>query len=269
MSEENLELVVNKIEIGSLDTNIARLEEVVDERLKDYTPESYQGDADRAKKDKAELNKAKDTVASARKKIIAEVMKPYTDFEERCKALEKKIEKASRALDEIVKERKAKEDEKKRSMIELYWKTKNFDLVKLDAIFNPKWLNKTYKESDIISEIDEKIAEIKNNIESMKDDDNAENLVAYYLICLDMDKVREYRSKLELQRKEQYEKEQLKPAVVSVTTKKDLERAGYYEEDKGKKEYVINLSVTATELKDVLNALNELDIKYSYKELDF
>ena len=43
MSEENLELVVNKIEIGSLDTNIARLEEVVDERLKDYTPDAYQG----------------------------------------------------------------------------------------------------------------------------------------------------------------------------------------------------------------------------------
>ena len=90
-----LELVVINKTVGSLNTNISRLEEMVNERLKDYSPEKYKGDADSAKKDRAELNKAKSAIATSRRNIINELMKPYQDFEERCKALEKKIDMAS------------------------------------------------------------------------------------------------------------------------------------------------------------------------------
>ena len=45
-----LELVVINKTVGSLNTNISRLEEMVDERLKDYSPEKYKGDARLQKK---------------------------------------------------------------------------------------------------------------------------------------------------------------------------------------------------------------------------
>ena len=114
---DTLELVVTEKTIGSLNTNIERLEELVEKRLEDYKPENYMGDADLAKKDRAELNKAKDTIKRSRITIINELMKPYADFEERCKNLEKKIEQASKSLDEIVKIRDEQEKLKNRELI--------------------------------------------------------------------------------------------------------------------------------------------------------
>ena len=57
---EDFELIVTEKSVGSLETNIRRLELLVEKRLEDYRPENYMGDADLAKKDRAELNKAKD-----------------------------------------------------------------------------------------------------------------------------------------------------------------------------------------------------------------
>ena len=116
---ESLEMVVTEKSVGFLQTNIRGLELYIEKRLEDYKPENYMGDADLAKKDRTELNKAKDKMGKARRELIAELMKPYSDFEERCKALEKKIDLASRALDEIVKVKENEEKENKRKTIEL------------------------------------------------------------------------------------------------------------------------------------------------------
>ena len=100
---ESLDLVVIEKTVGTLDTNIAELEKFVDERLKEYDPKNFEGDADLAKKKRAELNTAKQKLSRSRIDLVKELMKPYEDFENRCKALEKKVDKASGLLDEIVK----------------------------------------------------------------------------------------------------------------------------------------------------------------------
>ena len=77
---QTLELVVTEKAVGYLETNIEALETYVKQKLEEYNPENYMGDADLAKKDRAELNKARDKISRARKELIAELMKPYNDF---------------------------------------------------------------------------------------------------------------------------------------------------------------------------------------------
>lgn len=62
---ETMELVVTQKSVGYLETNIRRLELLVDKKLEDYKPESYMGDADLAKKDRAELNNGRKAIQRA------------------------------------------------------------------------------------------------------------------------------------------------------------------------------------------------------------
>ena len=175
---ENLDLVVIEKSAGTLETNIDELEKFIDARLEDYTPDKFKGNADSAKKKRAELNSGREKLKRSRIDLINELMKPYSDFEERCKTLEKKIDKASAALDEIVKTKENEEKENKRKKIELFWKTKEFDLFPLDKIFNEKWLNKTYKESDILDEMDSVIERTYKDLKTIEKFDDADTLKA-------------------------------------------------------------------------------------------
>ena len=147
--ENNLQLVVTKNITGILETNIDGLEKFVDDKLKNYTPELYLGDAETAKKDRAELNNSKKFLSQSRIQLMNELMKPYSDFEARCKALEKKIDMASGKLDEIVKARESEEKAKKQNEIKNLWNSKNFSLVPLEKIESKSWLTKTAKLADV------------------------------------------------------------------------------------------------------------------------
>ncbi len=290
---ETFALVITEKTVGSLNTNIARLEELVEKRLEDYKPENYMGDADLAKKDRAELNKAKETIKQSRKTIIDELMKPYADFEERCKKLEKRIEQASSALDEIVKIKESDEKEQKRKKIELFWQTKNFNLFPLEKIFNPKWLNKTYKESDILNEMDSRIERTYKDLQTIErfNADNADVLKAHYLMSLDIVETMNYAGELERQKeiaqqekasrqeretdeKILKQKEDLYNESVELENRKPIlslvdEALGIESSDEVKKEFVITVNATETELIKIKEQLNLMRIVYSAEELKF
>ena len=224
---ESLELVVKNESLGVLETNISDIENFVCTRIKDYAPENYMGDADEAKKDRAELNKAKKQLAETRKRIIERLMKPYIDFENRCKNLEKLIDKASCALDEIVKTKENEEKQAKRMLIETEWQKHNFDLFSLDKVFNPKWLNKTYKITDISNEITIIIDRTYKDLQTIeKYSDNAQMLKAHYLMCLNigdtLDYGEELKKKKELARKEAEEREKREHEAKINEQKKEL-----------------------------------------------
>ena len=188
--ENTLELKVINSSVGVLETSIDTLELYVNEKLKEYNTENYLGDADSAKKDRAELNKAKKQIGDARNKIIAEMMKPYVDFENRCKVLEKHIETASGKRDEIVKRKENEEKDAKKKIIEVTWKSKGFELFSVDKVFNPKWLNKGYKITDIEKEIDAVIAKTYGDLKTIERFAyDAELLKAMYLENLDIEEV--------------------------------------------------------------------------------
>ena len=288
---QTLELVVTNKSVGFLETNISALEEYVEVKLKEYEPENYMGDADLAKKDRAELNKAKDKIARARKDLIAELMKPYEDFEDRCKALEKKIDNASGLLDEIVKVKETEEKEQKRKKIELMWLTKNFTLFPVEKIFNPKWLNKTYKETDILVEMDSVIERTYKDLKVIeKYADDAETLKAHYLMNLDIAETiqygdelqrqkeiaqkeleeraeREHEQKIRQQEKE-LEKEQKQLEQTQQVTSLVDEALDIVSEPQ-KKEYVITVNCLDEELLNLKAAMNQFGIEFSVEELTF
>ena len=193
MSEtKEIALIERESVDGKLVTNIDELETFVAERLVEYTPENYAGDADAAKKDRATLNSSKKLVQATRIDIVKRAMEKYgiTELETRGKKVEKDIDTAALALDAIVKTREEEEKSVKRAQIEEFWKCQNFDLVTLDKVFDQKWLNKTAKNKDIFEEIEKKIAAIYAGIKTLEsldiDADSLSILKPFYLETLDI-----------------------------------------------------------------------------------
>lgn len=294
---ETLDLVVTEKSIGFLETNIEALENLVNKRLEDYKPENYLGDADLAKKDRAELNKAKEKIGRARIDLIAELMKPYNDFETRCKALEKKIEQASKALDEIVKQKENEEKELKRKVIEQFWTSKNFDLFPLDKIFNTKWLNKSFKESEILLEMDSRIEKTYKDLKvcerySAMYGLEADTIKAHYLMNLDIEETisycdelqrqkeiaqkeaseraeREHKEKVLQQKEELWQEESNFENTQNVQNLAEMALNGGVEVEEKRKEFVISVKCFDREILSLKGALNELGIEFSVEELTF
>lgn len=187
--EKEVMLVEKETKEGVLVTNIDELEKFVAEKLVEYTPENYKGDSDAAKKDRATLNTSKKTVSSKRIEIIKRAMERFKIdvFETRCKALEKNIDTAASALDEIVKAKEAAEKEIKRAGITEFFNTRQFSLVPLEKIFDDRWLNKTVKMKDVQDEIDAKIKKIYADIKTIEAFGvDVETLKPLYLETLDI-----------------------------------------------------------------------------------
>ena len=285
-----LALVVKKETAGELDTNIADIEKFVTERIQEYNPDLFDGDADRAKKARAELNKGKKQLADTRKEVIDRLMKPYQDFEERCKALERLIDTASGKLDAIVKIKESEEKEAKRKLVEAEWATRNFDLVPLEKVFNDKWLNKTYKMTDISKEMKVIIDRIYKELELLEREEDFETLKAHYLITLDLAETLAYGSELkekrELAQKESEgrgerlheeriaeQKRELAEDVKSHAQKSAMSslvsQALEEEVEVSVEDYTITLSVTEAQLLAVRDYLNQQGIEHECRKLEF
>ena len=288
---DRLELVVVEKTTGSLVTNIEELEKFVDKRLEDYTVENFVGDADAAKKARAELNKAVESIKRERIDLINELMKPFEDVETRCKALEKKIGVVCGQLDEIVKQKEAFEKERRKQKIELFWTTKNCDVITLDKIFNPKWLNKTYKEGDILDEMDAAIDKVYKDLKIIERfSEDAETIKAHYLMNLDIEETMQYADELirqkEIARKEAAEREEREHEAQIGKQKSETFRESCQIQkkqeildladlalgnapNKERKEYVISVKCFEEELLKLKAEMNGLGIEWSVQELTF
>ena len=294
---ESLELIVTEKSEGYLQTNIRGLELYIDKRLEDYKPENYDGDADLARKDRAELNKAIEKIKRARIDLINDLMKPYKDFENRCMALEKKVEKASGLLDEIVKQKENEEKEQKKELIEQFWQTKNFDLFPLEKIWNPKWLNKTFKESDILAEMDSRIEKTYKDLKVCERYSGMYNLDAdtikgHYLMNLDIEETisycdelerqkeiaqkeaeeraeREHQTKISKQKDEVWKEESNKERTKEIDSLASMALNGGVPVPPSRKEFVISVCCFDDELIKLKCAMNALGIEFTVQELKF
>ena len=294
---ESLELIVTEKSVGYLQTNIRGLELYIDKRLEDYKPENYDGDADLAKKDRAELNKATEKIKRARIDLINELMKPYKDFENRCMALEKKVAKASGLLDEIVKQKENEEKEQKKELIEQFWQCKNFDLFPLEKIWNPKWLNKTFKESDILAEMDARIEKTYKDLKVCERYSGMYNLDAdtvkgHYLMNLDIEETvsycdelerqkeiaqkeaeeraeREHQTKISKQKDEVWKEESNKERTQEIQSLASMALNGGVPVPPSRKEFVISVCCFDEELLKLKSDMNALGIEFTVQELKF
>lgn len=194
---KDLELVVKEQLPGKLITNALQIKSFVEDKLKEYTPENYVGRADLAKEDRAVLNTAVKTLDGKRLELEKEFMKPFGEFKTIITDTVKTIKGASLKLDEIVKAEEEQEKEEKKEKIDKYFAGLNFMLLPLDNIFNQKWLNKTCKDKEWKTEIDNIITKIYADIKTLESfTEDSEILKAFYLESLDVAKAIEKGNQL-------------------------------------------------------------------------
>lgn len=274
-----------------IESNTEKLVAFIRDRVKDYAPEKYAGDADAAKKDRADLNKGAEQVKAVRQQIQG--LNPYGSVIEQLADAEKLIKSGADALGNIVKARQQEEQDAKRKLIEAEFASRKFDLFKLEKIFDKRWLNKTYKMTDITAEITAAIDRTYRDLKTIEDfaGADADVLKAHYLISLDigetMDYGEELRKKQELAAKEEQGRAEREHNERISEQKKELaqEQKDYSRRSavaglaaaaadiepvpEEAADYVIECSLTSIQLLAVKNYLTQQQIEYECRELKF
>ncbi len=128
-----------------------------------YTPETIK----EAKDDRATLNALKKSLNDEKIKIKKEFEVPYKDFEDKIKELIELVEKPASEIDKQVKLFEEQEKSKKRETINTIY-SENIgayaDLIPLEKLYDPRWENKTYKETDIKKEIQDAAKKADNDL---------------------------------------------------------------------------------------------------------
>lgn len=145
----------------AIDFNFDSLKAELEERLVRYNSLVVTEDSIKeAKEDRASLNKLKTALETKRKEVKKEVMAPYTAFEAKMKELVSLIDQPIMAIDSQVKVFEEQTKELKRKEIAEAYATiipeELKDIIPLEAIMKPEWLNVSVK----IKKINEELADI-------------------------------------------------------------------------------------------------------------
>lgn len=153
-----MELKVDEIKsLAPIKFNYEDIKKWVTEKAKEYKSVVYTEETiTAAKTDRATLNKVAKAINDEKIRIKKEVLKPFEDFENKCKELQGIITDASNSIDVQVKLFEEKEQNEKKEQIRNIFNENIGDfkeLIDFDNIFNPRWLNKTYTMKKIEEEI--------------------------------------------------------------------------------------------------------------------
>lgn len=194
-----LQLSVQKLELGQLTTNAIAIRDKVKTLLNNYKAENYsEENIEDAKKDKALLNITSKKLNDERIRLEKEFMKPFNEFKDVVSETTKMIKDASSQIDLIVKDVESKAKEGRKNIIvdifnSLVAELK--ELITLDQIFNDKWLNKgsfnDKGEFKLVNELEDKLNKIRNDLEAIKNLNSEHELALtnQYLKDFDLSKV--------------------------------------------------------------------------------
>lgn len=154
--------------IQKIEFNFEEIKTELETRLEKYENLTYTEETIKeAKDDRAGLNKFKEAIETRRKEIKSLCLNPYNDFEVKVKELTALIDKPILAIDTQIKNFENKRIEEKRKEITDFYNSAIgdlADLLPLDKIFNQKWLNATFKMTNIQKEITETIGKVNGNL---------------------------------------------------------------------------------------------------------
>ena len=212
--------LVTEIAVGKLTSNAKEYKAAIEKELETFSIERYLNNPDAAKSDKAYLNKLKDEVAEKRKTATKLWNSPLVEFENEMKTLEKTINEASNQLKQIVDEAAQKEKDSKYEQIKTIWESFDFKIISLDKIFDPKWLNKTCKLTEITTTLENIVAKIKSELQTLEsmDDEDKEVLQSFYLDCLDLNATLQKGNQLKANRAVLKAAEEQKKETVEIKT---------------------------------------------------
>lgn len=164
-----MELKVEEIKaLAPIQFNYEDIKKWITEKAKEYKSMVYTEETiTNAKSDRATLNKVAKALNDEKIRIKKEVLKPFEDFESKCKELQEIITDASNSIDIQVKAFETKEQEEKKKQIEDLFNTYIGDfkeLIIFEQIFNQRWLNKTYTIKKIEDEIKHLIAKTTTDL---------------------------------------------------------------------------------------------------------
>lgn len=184
-----LELEVQELqELKPIDFNFEELKKELSAQLDKYKNIAYTEETMKiATEDRAKLNKLAKAINDRKIEIHKEWDKPYSEFEGKIKIILSMINEPLTLIDKQVKDFEQKQKDDKRAEIEEFFNTKvgDFvDLIKLDNIFNEKWLNKTYKMSTIQTDIEHIFAKTTSDLTvidgQIKDETVCKQVKAFY-----------------------------------------------------------------------------------------
>lgn len=165
----SLKLVISPLKkMEAIKFNYEELKGGLQESLKKYQNLIYTSqNIKEAKDDRATLNALKKSLNDEKIKIKKEFEVPYKDFEDKIKELIELVDKPASEIDKQVKIFEEAEKAKKRESIENIY-AENIgsyaDLIPLQQIYDSRWENKTYKETDIKKEIQDIVKKADNDI---------------------------------------------------------------------------------------------------------
>lgn len=204
-----------------IEFNFEELKKELSVRLQKYNNLIVTEDAIKdAKSDRANLNKLLTAIENKRKEVKKQYLAPYEAFEKKVKEITALIQEPIAAIDTQIKAFEDAEKEKKKAEIEAYYNEQIgelAELVPLDKLWNPRWLNVTYKMADIQKEITDAIFKVRNDLKiltALKSEFEVQ-IKDKYLENFDMSAALAEKARLEEQQKKLEALKREEPAQVT------------------------------------------------------
>lgn len=222
-----MQLKVNEVVIPEKITfNYEELKQEIAEKVKTYEVLVYDDTQIKlAKTDKANLNKLKKALNDERIRREREYMAPFNEFKAQINEIIGIIDKPIAIIDKQVKEaEEQKKLEKAHAIEKLFEEMTKPEWVKLNAIYNSKWLNATSSMKSIREEIESRLEQINNDLATLSNlPEFGFEATEVYKVTLDINKaVNEGKRLAEIQKRKE-EQERLK-AEAEARAKAEAER---------------------------------------------
>lgn len=181
-----------------IDFNFIEIKNYVAEKANLYKNMVYdENQVKEAKKDRASLNGLKNSLNNERKRIESELLEPFREAKSQFSELIQIIEEPIKTIDQQVKNFENKKKEQKQEEIEKLFRNMNhFEWLEFKRIFNPKWLNATYKIDTVAEDIEVAINHIGADLDILAQSYGPE-AVEFYKETLDLktaiDKTKEFQ----------------------------------------------------------------------------
>lgn len=162
-----MELKINAMETtNAINFNFEELKNEITTKSELYKNMVYTDDTIKtAKEDRASLNKFIKALEDKGKEVKKQYLEPYNNFEKQVKELVRIINEPVTLIGEQITEFEEREKATKREEVERLFNEAGFEsFVKLEQIFDPKWLNKSSSLKSIATELKNIAERIRNDL---------------------------------------------------------------------------------------------------------
>lgn len=178
-----MELIVKPYSLPEvIEANFDELKTAVQAKADEYSMALYGEDELKiAKQDRATLNTFKKALNDERIRLEKEYMQPFNEFKGKVNEIISIVDKPIAAIDCQIKEYDERRKEEKAVQIQQYMNTYRLPYnIKIERIFDTRWLNASVSMSAVQKEIDARVMAIQEDIETLEQLDEYQE---FALVC--------------------------------------------------------------------------------------